>query len=98
VSGASAAVGRVVYFAVRGRRKRATVTGWQQQQFPFRFSGAELLGPAHDLAQLLDLSALFVNAQFGIAHDVDEKDIGDFQFNLFFNLSRHGGKKLLRRR
>jgi len=61
------------------KSKRATITGWQPQQFSFSFSSAELLSPAHDLAQLFNLSALLVNAQFGIAHDVDEKNVGDFQ-------------------
>ena len=53
-----------------------------------------MLSPAHDLAQLLHLSALFVSAQFGIAHDVDEKNVGDFQSEFRFLFVRHRGMNL----
>ena len=74
--------------------KRAAVTGRQSQQLSFSFSGAVLLGPPHDLAQLLYLSALLVNAQFGIAHDVDEKNMGDLQSDFRFRFVRHRGMNL----
>jgi hypothetical protein len=48
-----------------------------------------LLSPADDLAQLLNLRALLVNAQFGIAHDVDEKNVGDFQSEFRFLFLPH---------
>src|SRR4029077_9251248 len=69
--------------------KRATVTGRQTQQLSFSLSGAELLSPAHDLAQRLNLSALLVSAQLGITHDVDEKNVGDFQSKFRFPFVRH---------
>ena len=53
-----------------------------------------MLGPAHDLAQLLHLSALLVSAQFGIANDVDEKNMGDFQPEFRFLFVRHWGMNL----
>jgi hypothetical protein len=40
------------------------------------------------------LSALLVSAQFGVAHDVDEKDMGDFQSEFRFLLVRHRGMNL----
>jgi hypothetical protein len=53
-----------------------------------------LFSPAHDLAQLLNVSALFISAQFGIAHDVDEKNVGDFQSEFRFLFVRHRGMNL----
>ena len=74
--------------------KRAAVTGRQSQQFSFRFSSAELLSSANDLAQFLDLGALLVNAQLGIADDVNEKDMGYLQSELRFLLVAHRGMNL----
>src|SRR5207302_9001726 len=74
--------------------KRATVTGRQPQQLSFSFSSTELFSPADDLAQLLNLSALLVRAQFGVAHDVDEKNMGNFQSAFRFLLVRHRGMNL----
>ena len=74
--------------------KRAAVTSWQTQQLSFSFSGAKLFSPTHDLAQLLNLSALLISAQFGIAHDVDEKNMGDFQSEFRFPFVPHRGMNL----
>jgi hypothetical protein len=71
--------------------ERAAVTGRQSQQFSFGLSDSELLSPPHDLAQLLNLDALLVNAQFGIAHDVDEKNMGDLPPEFRFLFVRHRG-------
>jgi hypothetical protein len=40
------------------------------------------------------LSALLVNTQFGIAHDVDEKNMGDLQSESRFLFVRHRGMNL----
>ena len=40
------------------------------------------------------MSALLVNAQFGITHDVDEKNVGDFQSAFRFLFVRHRGMNL----
>jgi hypothetical protein len=42
----------------------------------------------------MNLSALFVNPQFGIAHDVDEKNVGDFQSEFRFLFIPHRGMNL----
>lgn len=52
----------------------------QPQQFPFRFGEAELLGPANDFAQFVNLFALLVDQQFGIPDDVDEQNMADLKF------------------
>jgi hypothetical protein len=54
----------------------------------------ELLSPADDLAQRINLRALLVNPQFGIAHDVDEKNVGDFQSEFRFLFVPHRGMNL----
>ena len=55
--------------------ERAAVTGRQTEEFSFGLGSAKLVGSAHDLAQFLNVRALLCGAQFGIADDVDEKDV-----------------------
>src|SRR6476469_5719180 len=64
--------------------KRAAVTGRQTEEFSFGFGGAKLVGSAHDLAQFLNVRALLCGAQFGIADDVDEKDVRDLRRSFVF--------------
>jgi hypothetical protein len=38
--------------------------------------------------------ALLVDEQFGVADNVDEENVPDLQFDLFFNFSGHSGRDL----
>src|ERR1700720_3342918 len=69
--------------------KRATVTGWQTQQFAFRFRQADLLRSANNFLQLLQRIALLVNQSFRITNDVDEQDVSDLKFYVGGTLGRH---------
>src|SRR4029077_2651787 len=68
----------------------ATVASRQAQEFAFRFSGAELLGTAHNLFERLKLVALLVNQQLGITDNVDEQDMADVKFHFRRRFGRHG--------
>ena len=35
--------------------------------------------------------ALLIDQEFGVTDDVDEKDMGDFELDLFLNLNGHLG-------
>jgi hypothetical protein len=52
-------------------------------------SGAELLCGADNLAEFLQLLALLVNEQLGIPHNIDEKNVPDFQFDIGRGFLRH---------
>src|SRR6202030_2669575 len=69
--------------------ERATVAGRQAQQFSLGFSRAKLLGTADDFAQFLNLRALLSRAQLGIAHDVDEEHVRDFESQFWFLIFSH---------
>ena len=73
--------------------ERAAVTGRQTEEFSFGFGGAKLVGSAHDLAQFLNVRALLCGAQFGIADDVDEKDVRDLEAEFRFLLVGHVGRQ-----
>ena len=55
--------------------KRATVARRQAKQFAFGFGEPELLCPAHDFPQFLNVLALLINEQFGIPDDIDEQNM-----------------------
>ncbi len=42
----------------------------------------EKLGSAHDLFQFLNLLDLLVNEQLGVAHDVDEQNVANLEFEV----------------
>ena len=77
--------------------ERAAVTGRQTEEFSFGFGSAKLVGSAHDLAQFLNVRALLCGAQFGIADDVDEKNMRDLEAEFRFLLVGHIGRVTLRR-
>ena len=52
-----------------------------------------MVGSAHDLAQFLNVRALLSSAQFGIADDVDEKDVRDLEAEFRFLLVGHIGRQ-----
>src|SRR6476469_10630414 len=72
--------------------KRAAVTGRQTEKFSFGFGNAKLVGSAHDLAQCLNVRALLCGAQFGVADNVDEKDVRDLEAEFRFLLVGHIGR------
>ena len=67
-------------FRIGEKREHHSVARRQTNQFPGRVRAAELFGTAHHLVQLVEQIALLVNEQFRVTDDVDEKDVGDFQF------------------
>src|SRR6202011_4182910 len=69
-------------FRAGAENQRASISGRQPQQFAFRFCRAELLGPAHDLPQFLDLLTLAGDKQFRVTDDVDEQDVPYFEFHV----------------
>ena len=52
------------------------------EQFRIAEAVGKLLRSAHDLFQLPNLLALFVDEQFGVTDDVDEQDVPDLKFHL----------------
>jgi hypothetical protein len=66
-------------FQAVAEHERTTITGRQPQKFAFRFRFLELVGAAHDLAQRLDLIALFGDQQLRVTDDIDEQDMPDFE-------------------
>jgi hypothetical protein len=59
-----------------------------------RFGFAELIGAASDLVESIEQRTLIVNQQFGIAYDVDEKDVRQLQLDFLFDLSRHVARQI----
>jgi hypothetical protein len=74
--------------------KHAAIAGRQPEQLSFHLSGWNCSVPRTISRNVSNLSALFVNPQFGIAHDVDEKNVGDFQSEFRFLLGSHRGVNL----
>jgi hypothetical protein len=52
----------------------------ESQQLAFCLRSAELLGRACDFSQFLQLLALLVDEESGVADNVDEKNVPDLQF------------------
>ena len=69
-------------FRAGAKNQCAAITGRQPKKFAFRFRGTELLSPAHDLLQLLQLRALLANEQLRVPDDVQEKNVPDLETQL----------------
>jgi len=69
--------------------QRHAIAGREFKQLVVASSFAEFVRRLNDLIQLFDGSPLIVGRHFGIRHDVDKKDVGDFELNFLFNLGRH---------
>jgi len=77
-------------FRSRPKNQRSAVTGWKPQQFAFGLRRFELFCRLNNRLQRLELFALLINQQFGIADDVDEQDMSDFELQLW----RRRGRRL----
>ena len=53
---------------------------------PIRFRCLELLGQPNNLIEFFNSGVLFVNSEFRIADDVDEKDMRDLEVKIWFML------------
>ena len=69
--------------------QRHAVAGGDFDQTLCRLSFLKLLGRTDDLRQLINSSALLINRKLLVANDVDEQDMGDFELDLFLDLSGH---------
>src|SRR5947208_1704230 len=54
-----------------------------------RFRSLKLIGRANNLNQLIDGCVLLINGKLRIADDVDEQNMRDFRFDLFFYFGGH---------
>ena len=72
-----------------GKSERHSVSGRQPDQFSGRFRGAESIGVADDLIELVQRLVLLVNQQFRVPDNVDEQDMSDFQFEIGIEFRRH---------
>ena len=59
-----------------------------------RLRFAELLGLADDLIERLELAALLIDQQLGVADDVDKEHVGYLELDLLFDL-RHRRSRIL---
>ena len=56
--------------------------------------GAEGIGSPNNFIERMQIIALLINQELGVTDDVDEEDMTDLQFDLFFNFSGHSGSDL----
>jgi hypothetical protein len=75
-------------FRVIEEDKGHPVSHWKPKQPVRRCRTPELIRVAHDFIQLLLRPPLVVDQQFGVAHNVHEQDVGNFELDLF--LGGHG--------
>jgi hypothetical protein len=69
-------------FEIFEKEQSHAVTSGQTNQFVFRFSSAETIGPADNLIQLLLSFDLVVDHQPGVADDVDQEKVGYLEFEI----------------
>ena len=69
-----------------------SISGRRPNQFSCGFRDAESVGVSKNFVQLADRFALLVNQQSGIADNVHEKDMGDLELEIGFELSGHSCK------
>ena len=72
-----------------GKSERHSVSGRQPDQFSGRFRGAESIGVADDLIELVQRLVLLINQQFRVADNVYEQDVSDFEFEIGIEFRRH---------
>ena len=72
-----------------GKGERHSVSSRQPDQFSGGFRGAERIGAANDLIELMQRLVLFVYQQFRVSDNIDEQDMSDFQFQIGMELRRH---------
>ena len=69
--------------------QRHAVARWNFYQPTRSFGFLELIRTADDCRQFVNYRPLFVNRKLGVADNVDEKDMRDFEPNLLFDLGGH---------
>src|SRR5438874_1529836 len=75
------------------KNQRHPVTGGNFNQAARGFGVLKLLGRANDLIQFINRRALIVNRKLGVTNDVNEKDMGDLELDLFLDLGGHAMKR-----
>src|SRR5215471_7943135 len=68
--------------------QRHPITGWNGDQAMISFRFPELLRLADDLVERLELAALLIDQELGVADDVDKEHVGYLELDLLFDL-RH---------
>src|SRR5262249_10670290 len=68
--------------------QRHPITGWNCYQAMVRVGFPELFRLADDLVERLELAALLIDQELGVADDVDKEHVGYFELDLLFDL-RH---------
>ena len=48
----------------------------------------------NNFIERMQIIALLIDQELGVTDDVDEEDMADLQFDLFFNFSGHSGSDL----
>ncbi|MEO6969433.1 MAG: hypothetical protein ABI217_00885 [Chthoniobacterales bacterium] len=77
-------------FRAVAKNQRHSIAGCEPDQFPFRFSGADLFRIAHHSLQMFQQFGLLVDEQLRITHDVYEEHVPDLGFEVRGRIRRHG--------
>ena len=75
------------------KNQRHAIASGNFNQATCAFSFLKLLGRANDLIQFINRRALIVNRKLGVTNDVNEKDMGDLELDLFLDLGGHAMKR-----
>ena len=74
--------------------QRHSVAGRQARQFASSIGCAERIGSPNNFIERMQIIALLIDQELGVTDDVDEENVPDLQFDLFFNFSGHSGSDL----
>src|SRR5439155_6531711 len=76
-------------FRTRVKNQCDAIARWNFDQPISRFSFSKFVRRANRLTQLVHCGALLIHRKLRITNDVDEQNMGDLEFDLFLDLSRH---------
>jgi hypothetical protein len=74
--------------------QRHSVARRQARQFASSIGCAERIGSPNNFIERMQIIALLIDQELGVTDDVDEENVPDLQFDLFFNFSGHSGSDL----
>ena len=79
------------------KNQRHPVPCWNLDQSTRCFGTAEFVRVSNNLIERIEQRALLVYQQLGVANDIDEKNVADFQPDLFCYLGSHLFPRTLRK-